>query len=564
VDQTAAAQSAFAITLFDEFARGGMTDVVVCPGSRSTPLALAAASSTMLRTHVRLDERSAGFFAIGRALVTGTPVAIVVTSGTAAAELTASVVEADLAGVPLVIVTADRPPELRGIGAPQTIDQVKLYGSAARRFDDLGTIRPSSEPSWRPTAARLLSAALDRRGPVHLNVPLVEPLDEPPSAIPDGRDGGAPWRVHHQRSGATGIDELGLGGPMLLVAGRGGGAPDGLRDATRRIGCPLLADALCGARYDDPNVIAAFDALLRDDVLRDALRPSTVVVLGAMPASKALVEAIRSWTPRVVAVASPRWPEDPHGFVTDVVTADPQEWIGGVAATATVDGGFLERWTLAEAAAQHHFGVALRDELSEPSIARLLSTALADRAPLVVSSSMPVRDLEWFGATSPIPTRVYSNRGANGIDGVVSTTLGVAAGGTAVGLLGDLAFLHDAGSLADGVGDDGGRCVLVVVDNNGGGIFSFLPQRRSVDRSVFERLFSTPPRVDVAAVASGYGAEVTSVKDLDALAAAVEIGLATDGVSVVVARVPDRDSNVELHRVLAEGAAAAARDAVRP
>ncbi|HLK45180.1 MAG TPA: thiamine pyrophosphate-binding protein, partial [Acidimicrobiales bacterium] len=171
-DGAPAAQAAFAVALFDEFARAGMRDVVVCPGSRSTPLVLAALATSSLQVHVRLDERSAGFFAIGRTLSSGAPTGVVVTSGTAAAELAAAVVEADAAGVPIVVVTADRPPELRGVGAPQTIDQVKLFGSTVRRFEDPGVPRPGADGLWRALAARVVAAALVGRGPVHLNVPL--------------------------------------------------------------------------------------------------------------------------------------------------------------------------------------------------------------------------------------------------------------------------------------------------------------------------------------------------------------------------------------------------------
>lgn len=544
-----------------------MTDVVVCPGSRSTPLVLAVAASPQLRMHVRLDERSAGFFAIGRALATGTPVGVVVTSGTAAAELTASVVEADLAGIALVVITADRPPELRGVGAPQTIDQVKLYGSSVRRYEDPGTIRPGSEPSWRPMASRLLDAATDRPGPVHLNVPLVEPLDVDPGPVPAGRDDGAPWRMHHHPSGAIGSTGLLVdAGPVLLVAGRGAGDPLVLVDAATRLGCPLLADPLSRARLDHPNVVVGFDALVRDERLRSALRPHTVAVLGAMPSSKALADALREWGSKIVVVGEGRWPADPHGLATDVVTANAAQWLDAAASDTDPEGSsaFLERWRRAEVEVQQCFDDALGGELSEPSVARLLSRSVAARSPLVVSSSMPIRDLEWFGAVAAQPATVFANRGANGIDGVVSTALGVASSGQAVGLVGDLAFLHDAGSLSDGVGIHGGRCVLVVVDNHGGGIFSFLPQRDSVDRDVFERVFATPPRIEIAAVAVGYGADVAVVKDLGALDGAVELGLATDGVTVVIAQVPDRDANVELHRTLAARAADAAWAVMAP
>ena len=561
-DGVAAAQSAFARALFDELARGGLVDVVVCPGSRSTPLVLAAADTEGLELHVRLDERSAGFFAIGRALVTRRAVAIVVTSGTAAAELTAAVVEADLAGVPLVVVTADRPPELRGVGVPQTIDQVKLFGSAVRRAEDPGTIRPGSAPSWRALASRLLSAAVTASGPVHLNVPLVEPLDAAASAIPPGRANGAPWRTVAAPERATAGAFASLGAARgLLLAGRGAGDPGLVLDVAAHHGWPLLCDPLSGARFEHPCVVTTFDALTGDPSVRAALRPDVVVTLGAPPASRSLADALVEWAPRVLAVHERGWPGDPHGLVSDVLVASPAAWATAARALAPLGAphDYLAAWRAADDAAASVLAQACATELTEPSVARRLSGSLPADVALVVSNSMPVRDLEWFGARSPRPPAVYANRGANGIDGVVSTALGVACGARAVGLLGDLAFLHDAGALASGLGEGGGRCVLVVVDNLGGGIFSFLPQRRSVDEDRFERLFVTPPRVAVGAVAAGYGCDVREVKDLDGLDHAVEAGLATDGVTVVVASVRDRDANVELHRTLARAAGDAAR-----
>ncbi|HEV3329048.1 MAG TPA: 2-succinyl-5-enolpyruvyl-6-hydroxy-3-cyclohexene-1-carboxylic-acid synthase [Acidimicrobiales bacterium] len=561
-DGVAAAQSAFALALFDEFARGGLVDVVVCPGSRSTPLVLAAAGTEGLALHVRLDERSAGFFAIGRALVTRRPVAVVVTSGTAAAELTAAVVEADLAGVPIVVVTADRPPELRGVGVPQTIDQVKLYGSAVRRVEDPGAIRPSSAPSWRALASRLLSAAVAGRGPVHLNVPLVEPLDAIASDVPRGRPRGAPWRTVTTPVAATaGAFSTLAGARGLLLAGRGAGDPELVLAVAERHGWPLLADPLSGARFEHPCVVATFDALMGDPDVRGALQPDVVVSLGAPPASRALAEALVEWAPRVLAVDERGWPGDPYGLVSDVLVGSPSGWATAARALAPLGGpeDFLAAWRGADDAASSVFESACATELNEPSLARRLSRALPEDVALVVSNSMPVRDLEWFGARTARPPAVFANRGANGIDGVVSTALGVACGARAVALLGDLAFLHDAGALASGLGEGGGRCVLVVADNLGGGIFSFLPQRRSIDASRFERLFVTPPSVAVGGVAAGYGCEVREVKDLDGLDHAVAAGLATDGVTVVVAAVRDRDRNVELHRVLARAAGDAAR-----
>lgn len=559
------AQSAFAIALFDEFARGGMTDVVLCPGSRSTPLVLGILATPSLRLHVRLDERSAGFFAIGRALATRRPVGVIVTSGTAAAELGAAIVEADLAAVPLVVMTADRPPELRGVGAPQSIDQVKLFGATVRRFEDPGTIRPGSEPTWRALAARLLAAA--RWGPVHLNVPLVEPLDALASDVPAGRPGGAPWRREVLASTGTAVPSSEFRAQrVLVVAGRGGGDPAALVALAARHGWPLLADPLSGARAAHPAVVAAFDAVLRDETLRTRLRPDVVVLLGAAPASRALSDALVGWGARVVKVAASSRVDDPLCIVSDVVVASPAVWAAAVgdAAIASLEAprDYVGAWRAADDAAQQVFDAALGDQLSEPAIARLLSREVPDDVALVTSSSMPVRDLEWFGARADPPRTVLANRGANGIDGVVSTVLGVAVTARAVGLLGDLAFLHDAGALADGLGEHGGSCVLVVVDNDGGGIFSFLPQRASVPASDFERVFATPHTADIASVAEGYGAAVHVAKDLDGVRVALRTGLASSGVTVVVVRVPDRDANVELHRSLVEDAASAARSAL--
>ena len=562
---TSALQAAFASALLDELARAGMRDVVVCPGSRSTPLVLAAVATPGLRVHVRLDERSAGFFALGRALADARPAAIVVTSGTAAAELTAAVVEADLARVPLVVLTADRPPELRGVGAAQTIDQVKLFGGAVRRFEDPGVVRPGSEPSWRALGARLVAAAIVGRGPVHLNLSLVEPLDAAPGDVPPGRADGAPWRATSALTPGTRApdDALeALTGATLVVAGRGLEDADAVLEAAATQGWPVLADPLSGARRQHPNVVAAADALVGDATLRARLRPDAVVVLGAPHASRALAEALAGWAARVVAVDPRGWPDDPQGLVGDVVAATPGDFARALVATSHVGSPatYLASWRAADDAAQRVFDEQLVAELTEPAVARRLSQAIPADVPLVVASSMPVRDLEWFGA--PGSLRVLSNRGANGIDGVVSTTLGVAVGARAVGLLGDLAFLHDVGSLASGLGEHGGSCVLVVLDNRGGGIFSFLPQRQSLPSGTFERLFATPPSVPIAQVAGGFGCEVLEVKDLPSVSDAVTAGLAREGVTVVVARVPDRDENVALHRRLADAARAAAREAL--
>ena len=382
-DGTAAAQAGFCHVLFDELARGGVVDVVVCPGSRSTPLVLAAAATSGLELHVRLDERSAGFFAIGRSLVSRRPVAVVVTSGTAAAELLAAVVEADLSEVPLVVITADRPPELRGVGAAQTIDQVKLYGGAVRRAEDVGAVRVGSAPSWRPLAARLLSAAVAGRGPVHLNVPLVEPLDAAPGAIPQGRADGAPWRSATS-SGAVGVERMGelRGLRCLLVVGRGAGDPRLVLEVAQHHGWPVLADPMSGARATHRSVVTTFDALTRDPQLRAALAPDVVVALGAPPASRALAEALVEWRPRLLALDERAWPSDPLGLVTEVLVASPERWARAMLDVAPLGGpaDFLAAWRAADDAAAAVFDSLCGTELTEPAIARLLSARRPRRA----------------------------------------------------------------------------------------------------------------------------------------------------------------------------------------
>jgi 2-succinyl-5-enolpyruvyl-6-hydroxy-3-cyclohexene-1-carboxylate synthase len=411
----------------------------------------------------------------------------------------------------------------------------------------------------------VLAAAVAGGGPVHLNLPFVEPLDAPPSEVPPGRGDAAPWRtVTTPAVGASGPFAELAGARGVLVAGRGAGDADVVLAVAERHGWPVLADPLSGARRAHPCVVTSFDALAGDGVVRDALRPDVVVALGAPPASRALGDALVAWAPRLLAVSASGWPDDPHGLVAEVIAAAPTPWARAAAALAPhgAPAEFLAAWRAADDAAEACFAAACDAELTEPSVARRLYRTAPVGVDLVASNSMPVRDVEWFGGAVATAPRVFANRGANGIDGVVSTALGVAAGSRAVGLLGDLAFLHDAGALASGLGEAGGRCVLVVADNRGGGIFSFLPQRRSVDHAAFERLFATPPSVSIADVATGFGCEVREVKDLDGLSSAVDAGLSTDGVTVVVAAVPDRDRNVELHRHLGSVAGAAARAAL--
>ncbi|HEV2427286.1 MAG TPA: 2-succinyl-5-enolpyruvyl-6-hydroxy-3-cyclohexene-1-carboxylic-acid synthase [Acidimicrobiales bacterium] len=538
------AQSTLAVTLVDEWARAGACDVVVCPGSRSTPVALAAARHPSLTVHVRLDERGAGFFAIGRALATARAVIVVVTSGTAAAELHAAVAEADLARVPLVVVTADRPPELHGVGAPQTIDQRGLFGSMVRLFEDPGVARDEAAETWRPLASRLWLAATGAGGPpgpVHLNLPLVEPLVEPAGDPPAGRDNGAPWRAHVESPEP--VAPFNVAGRRVMAVAGAGADPRWLADAAT-LGWAVVGDATArGALpYADP--------LLRDDGFAAAARPDVVVRMGGVPASRTLAERVGGWGSEVIALDPWGSVADPEGMVSTSMAGRPDP----TSADHRGDPAYGEWWAKASASVGWWLE-SLGGDLTEPAVARDVVTASAStRTPLVIASSMPIRDVEWWAPARVAPT--FANRGANGIDGVVSTTLGVAAGGSAIGLVGDLAFLHDASALADPVS---GSAVVVVVDNDGGGIFSFLPQASALGSEEFETLFGTPRGRDLVAVARGFGHEAAGAATRDELASALGEGLARPGLSVVVARVPDRATNVAVHEALVEGAAAAWR-----
>lgn len=585
-------QAELAATFVDEWWRAGLREAVLCPGSRSAPLALALLADDRLTVHVRLDERSAGFFALGAAAGSGRAVAVVVTSGTAAGELLPAVLEADLSGVPLVVVTADRPPELQGVAAAQTVDQVGLFGRAVRHSLAPGVLDEGSRPWWRSYASRLVAEALGaagRPGPVHADLAFREPLAGRAAGLPPGRAGGRPWHEVQRSPSAPPavVDRLlelaGVGGtPVRGVLVAGGGAageqPGGgaaVRALAGRLGWPVVAEARAWPRCPEGSavVVAAGDLVVRSPSLG---MPELVVHLGAPPTSK----AVAAWSAGLAAAGVPRVHVDPSGRFVDperaadlLLVADP----GALAAAATerLEGpgraglsrpeGWAGRWAAAEAAAQAALDEVVGAGLdgggcSEAWVARALHDALPDGAVLVASSSMPIRHVERYGRPRPGAPRVVANRGANGIDGVVSTVLGVASSVAAptVGLVGDLAFLHDVSALVWGRHEAPPAATLVVVDNGGGEIFATLPYAGDVDPVRFARGFTTPQRHDPAAVAAGFGWPVAVVGRRDelvpALDAAIAAGLA--GPSFVVVRV--RPSASRAVEAAAEAAAVAA------
>jgi len=559
------AAATFCATLADEWVRAGVTDVVLSPGSRSTPIALAVADESRLRLHVHHDERSAGFVAIGLGLATGVPAVAITTSGTAAVELHPAVVEAHQARVPVIACTADRPPELHDVGAPQTVDQTRLFGPAVRWFAAPGVPDPAAAASWRSLAARSVAEARGEGtggppGPVHLNLAFREPLVGRAAALPPARPGADPWhtadrgRITVTRHGMERLGALLDAQRGVIVAGAGCGNPEAVFDLARATGWPVLADPRSGCRVPQGNVVAAFDALLRHGAFARAQRPSAVLRLGQLAASKELGQWLAACGGRQVAVhPDGRW-VDPDHTVDHVVHADPTAVCTALARTiGDPDPAWLAAWRTADDAARAAIDDVLagHPEPTEPGIARdALATMPAD-ATLVVSSSMPVRDLEWFGAPRT-GVRVLANRGANGIDGVVSTAVGVAlssppaAPSATVALLGDIAFLHDTNGLL-GLADRDVDLTLVVVDNDGGGIFSFLPQAEALPAEQFERLYGTPHGVDLAVLAAAHGIMTIEPTGAADVGPAIAASIAAGGARLVRVRT-DRTANVAVHR----------------
>jgi len=534
------AQATFCATLVDEWVRAGVQHAFVAPGSRSTPLALALAGRPELNVHVFHDERAAGYAALGAGAASEHPAVVLTTSGTAATHLHAAVVEAHLAEVPLLVCTADRPPELRDVGAPQTIDQQHLYGRAVRWFADPGVADHATEHTWRAFGARAVAAtAGPPAGPVHVNLPFREPLTGRAGPLPAGRAGAAPW-VERLRPTAAPVTVP--PGRVLVVAGAGA------HPSLGACGWPVLADPRSG--LEGPSVITRADAFLRHAVTADALRPDVVVRVGSPPASR----VVNTWLDGSGAdqvVVSASWRDPGHRAST----------IGdGPLSLPPPDPGWLDAWRATEAVADAAIESTLAAQTmpTEPQVARSVLASLPAGARLVVASSMPVRDLEWF-ARPRADVTVHANRGANGIDGTISTAAGIAlaTGAPTAVLLGDLAFLHDSTALI-ALRARGIDLAVVVVDNDGGGIFSFLPQATSLAREQFEQLFGTPHGVRPEDLAGAHGIASLTIEDPKAIGVALASVLDTGGVWLLVVRT-ERAANARVHSEI-EAAVSAALD----
>jgi 2-succinyl-5-enolpyruvyl-6-hydroxy-3-cyclohexene-1-carboxylate synthase len=463
---------------------------------------------------------------------------VLTTSGTAATHLHAAVVEAHLGGVPLLVCTADRPPELRDVGAPQTIDQTHLYGRSVRWFVDPGVVDDTTAHTWRPLAARAVASTLgEPPGPVHVNLPFRDPLMGHARPLPPGRADGASWTIVPPAavSPVTVPD-----GRVLVVAGA---------DAHPSLGAcgwPVLADPRSG--LEGPSVVTHADVFLRHAVTADALRPDVVVRVGPPPASRIVNEWLDSSGAEQLVLSS-AWRDPGHqaSMVTTGALSLPEpkpEW--------------LDQWRVVDHVAESTIAahLALHDRPTEPQVARAVLAAAPSTTRLMVASSMPVRDLEWY-ARPRHDVHVHSNRGANGIDGTIATAIGLAIGSrsSTVALLGDIAFLHDSSALI-GVRSRGIDLTMVVIDNDGGGIFSFLPQASAIDTARFEQLFGTPHGVKLEELAAVHGIATLIVEDADTVGPALRSTIDTGGVWLVMVRT-DRAANAAVHADLNAAVAAA-------
>ncbi|MCW2700062.1 MAG: menD [Blastococcus sp.] len=545
--------TAFGRVLVDELVRGGVTDAVLSPGSRSAPVALALAAAERdgrLRLHVRIDERTAAFLALGLAKASGLPVPVLTTSGTAAAHLHAAVLEADASGVPLLALTADRPPELRATGANQTVEQPGLYGGAVRWSADVGVPEAGREEAqnryWRSLVAKALVLARGTLsadpGPVHLNLALREPLlpDDGPGPLQSpwaGRPGGNPWTVVRATPRPT---SRATARPQRTLVVAGDGPPSRGRviaDDAAAFGVPVVAEPSSGSWTE--QAIRSGALLLGVPGWLATHRPERVIVVGRPTLSRPVATLLADPSVEVeTAVLTPRWPDAGRSSASVGVGLD-----AGVGEGDSIDGGWLAEWRAAADRVATAVDAVLdaAPGLSAARLARDVVRGLPPGALLVLGSSTPVRDVDRL-AVPRSDLRIVANRGVAGIDGTISTAVGAAlaharAGGApAFALMGDLTFLHDLTGLLAGEGEQVPDLTVVVPDNDGGGIFAQLESGADRHARDYRRVFGTPHGRDLVAVAQSLGWAASQVSAPADLAGALMLG----GPRVVVVRTDQR------------------------
>ncbi len=539
-------------TVVDELVRGGVTDAVLSPGSRSGPMAFALAEADTagrLRLHVRIDERGAGFLALGLVKATGRPVPVVCTSGTAVANLHPAVCEADHSGLPLLVLTPDRPAELQGVGANQTTDHPGLLRSSVRWSARLTAELPTKGPYWRATVARGLGVATgERPGPIHLNLELSDPLVPTPGTdpTPPGRPGGAPWCTTTANEQPPTPLRLDAATPTVIVAGDGAGTT--VDRVAARAGWPVLAEPTSGV-WGAPSAIPSAPAVVSTDRFLRTHRPRRVVVYGRPTMSRSVLRLISDTDVEVVVVPGTHaeWPDPGHAAASVAPAILPR---------GEARHGWHDQWRAAGAAAW----MAMRDHLAamswptEPGAVADVVAALPRGATALLGASQPIRDVHLVAAPRA-DLRLLANRGLAGIDGTISTAVGVALAGAGptYALMGDLTFWHDATGLLVGPSEPRPDLCLVVVDNAGGGIFGLLEPGEQAHASVHERVFATPTGGDIGGWCGAVGVEHRRPTTRDEL---VEALRPAAGLRVVQVRT-DRAANRALHAELRACASAA-------
>ena len=547
-------QATFCAVLVDEWIRQGIRHAIIAPGSRSTPLALALTNRSEIRIEVFHDERSAAFAALGVGLATGQPAILLCTSGTAAAHFHAAVIESSLSHVPMLVVTADRPPELKDVGAPQTIDQTKLYGDAVRWFHDPGVADIAASGSWRSLARQSYASAVGvNPGSVHLNLPFREPLtgkaiDLSSERLPRTQILGSIGLSDSELQRAVALFESQKG---VIIAGRGCGDASAISDLAESLGWPVLADSRSGCQ-GIPESVVHFDSLIRCQAFIEHQVPEVVLRIGESPSSKVLSQYVTKSGALQVHVSAFENTFDADSQVSMHISCDPTTFCRGISRLikAASDPNHLSQWVSADQKARAIIAkefASSKNALSAPQVAFVSRASLSTGDNLFVSSSMPVRDLEWFGGDCSL-LQVFSNRGANGIDGVIASAIGVAIATRqkTLVLLGDVAFLHDSSSLT-ALADRDVDLKIVVTDNDGGGIFHYLPQAEIVSEQVFEKLFGTPHQTDLVKMAQAHRLATFECGSVEQL----QKSLFTRGSCVIRVRT-DRVSEVAIHQQLHE------------
>ncbi len=549
----------FGLSLVSEWELAGVTDAVISPGSRSGPMAVALGQSGKISTHIVLDERSAGFYALGLSKVSGMPTLVLTTSGTAAANLRPSVTEAFHSGVPLIILTADRPLEAHKFGAAQTMEQEELFSDVVLFRSSPSVPDEINMPHWRALASRAFHESVSNpmvRGPVQLNLAFREPLIEENPRVAHARSSKQPWYRIHSESTSHLFDELRHVGRVMVVAGESEERiSEELIAQCERLGWPVIAGPNSGFRLQSKSSLGSFEAFLRSEKIREEILPEVVVLLGGDLASRSvngfISQASKSGS-RIVRISNQwRW-KDPLNVVTDFYFGSFRSFMSRLPDLSNAN-SYRELLKELDQASFRGIWESLGTDLTDPVISAEIFSYARRSDMIFSSSSMPIRDLEWFAPLTDSQPILYSNRGVNGIDGVIASFHGASRAhqrrnpeSRCVLLIGDLALRHDLGSLAGLLGC-GLNLLICVTDNSGGGIFSFLARSASLDKDQFERLFATPQSGDLEAIGRGFGLHTQVVKDVASFRIELEEFRSKGGVRVIIVR-SDRGENVAVHQ----------------